>query len=87
MFWEIEKLEIGKKKEITFKEVLLVSDEKKIKIGTPLVKSAKVTAKVLEPEMKGRKVTVIKFKAKKRYKKKMGFRPRYTKLEITKITT
>ncbi len=82
---EVEKLEVGKKKEVTFKDVLLVSDDKKIKIGKPFVKGVKVTAKVLEPEMKGKKVTIIKFKAKKRYKKKMGFRPRYTRVEISKI--
>lgn len=83
---EVEKLEVGRKKEVTFKEVLLISDdEKKIEVGTPLVKGAKVQAKVLEPEVKGKKVTIVKFKAKKRYKKKTGFRPKYTKVEISKI--
>lgn len=83
---EVEKLEVGKKKEVAFKEVLLVSDdEKKIKVGAPLVKGAKVTAKVLEPEAKGKKVTIIKFKAKKRYKKKIGHRQKYTRVEIAKI--
>lgn len=86
---DVEKIEGAKKgKEISFKEVLLVSDEeKKIKIGTPDVKGAKVQAKVLEPEIKGKKVTIIKFKPKKRYKKKIGFRPRYTRVEISKIFT
>ena len=83
---DVDKIESAQKdKEISFKEVLLVSDEKKIEIGNPKVKGAKVSAKVLEPEVKGKKVTIIKFKPKKRYKKKTGFRARYTKVEITKI--
>lgn len=83
---DVDKIESAKKgKEISFKEVLLVSDEKKTEIGKPFLAGAKVTAKILEPEVKGKKVTIIKFKPKKRYKKKTGFRARYTRVEISKI--
>jgi large subunit ribosomal protein L21 len=80
---EVEKL---KGKKVNFKEVLLVSDEKKsIKIGTPKVSKVKVEAKVVEPEVKAKKVTTVKFKPKKRYKKTVGHRQRYTKVKIEKI--
>ena len=83
---DIDKLKVDGKKEVTFKEVLLISDDKKkIKIGKPFVKGAQVIAKVLEPEVKGKKITILKFKPKKRYKKKIGFRPKYTRIEIVKI--
>ena len=84
---KVEKL--GKKEgsEVTLKDVLLVSDEtgKKISLGTPMVKGAKVTAKVLE-EKQDKKVTVVKYKSKTRYHRTKGHRQWYTKLQIQKIT-
>ena len=85
---KVEKL--GKKEgsEVTFKDVLLVSDEagKKVSLGTPKVKGAQVTAKVLE-EKQDKKVMVIKYKNKIRYHRTKGHRQWYTKLQIQKITT
>ena len=65
--------------------VLLVSDEGKVKIGKPLVKDAKVTLKVVEEIVAGEKIYVQKFKAKSRYRRKTGFRPKYTKLLVQTI--
>src|SRR3990167_7333517 len=65
-------------------EVFLVIDGKEMKIGKPVVKSAKVKIKVMGNE-KGEKIMVQKFKAKSRYRRKMGFRPQYTRLLIEKI--
>lgn len=85
---KVEKL--GKKEgsEVTLKDVLLVSDEagKKVSLGTPRIKGAKVIAKVLE-EKQDRKVTVVKYKSKTRYHRTKGHRQWYTKLQIQKITT
>jgi len=81
---KIEK--IKSKKEIIFKEVLLVEKNKKVEIGTPLVKGAKVSAKVLK-EGKGKKVIIFKYKPKTRYKVKKGHRQPFTEVEITKIET
>lgn len=80
----IEKL-AGAKDEVSFEEVLLVSDGDKAKIGQPTVSGAKVTAKVLG-EGKGEKKMVFKFKAKTRQRKKKGHRQPFTKVQITKIT-
>jgi len=82
---KIEKLDIEEKKEIVFDEVLLVvKDKKNIKIGDPLVKGAKVKAKVIKQD-KAKKIIIFKYKAKKRYQKKKGHRQPYTEVEILKI--
>ena len=69
---------------ITFPDVLLVSEDGKIKVGKPTVKGVAVKAKVLAQE-KGEKIDVMRFKSKVRYRKSIGFRPQYTRLEIISI--
>lgn len=66
-------------------EPLMVFDDKDAKVGTPVVKGANVKVKVVEAEVKGEKIQVGKFQAKKRVKKITGHRQKYTKIEITKI--
>jgi large subunit ribosomal protein L21 len=70
--------------EVTFDQVLLLSDGKDTKIGSPLVKGAKVTAKVLEHTKDG-KVLVFKKKRRKGYQKLNGHRQQLTRIEVTKI--
>ena len=70
--------------EVTFDSVLMIGDEKKIKIGTPEVKGAKVTAKVVE-HVRDDKVIVFKKKIRKSYRKKNGHRQGLTRIEILKI--
>ncbi len=82
---EVEKLEGKAKAKLTFDKVLLVVDDKKISLGQPLVKGAKVTAEILE-QKKGDKIRVAKFKAKSRYRRIQGHRQLLTKLKILKIT-
>ncbi|QHU93599.1 50S ribosomal protein L21 [Candidatus Saccharibacteria bacterium oral taxon 488] len=71
-------------KELTL-DALLVIDGDKTKVGTPTVKGAVVKAKVVEAEVKGDKIRVIRYKAKKRVHKETGYRQKYTKIEITSI--
>ena len=82
---KIEKLEVEEGKNITFDQVFLVADEdgKDVQVGMPTV-SAKVTAKVLE-QGRHKKIDVIHYKAKIRYKKKYGHRQPFTKIQIEKI--
>ena len=75
---------VGDKKQLSF-EPLLVFDDKDVSVGTPTVSGAKVTAKVIDPEVKGDKVTVFKFKPKKRVSTKTGHRQRFTHIKITGI--
>jgi len=81
---KIEKIDKKEGSEISFKEVLLVEKNKKLYLGDPFVKGAKVLAKVLE-QGKGKKIIVFKYKPKTRYKKKQGHRQLFTQVEITKI--
>jgi len=80
---KVEKLETKEGETISIPDVLLVSDDKKTEVGTPLVK-AEVEAKVLK-HGKGKKVIVFKYKSKKRYSRKIGHRQPYTEIEITGI--
>ncbi len=66
-------------------DVLMLVDGEKSTVGTPLVKGVKLTAKVVEEEVKGDKLRVIRYKAKKRVHKEMGHRQKYSRIEIGKI--
>lgn len=82
----IEKIDKKAGSDFSFDEILLLVDEKKNKteIGTPYLKNVKVKAKVLE-EGKHKKVLIIKYKPKVRYRRKTGHRQPYTKVQITEI--
>ena len=80
----VHRLETKEGSKIDFDKVLLMDDAGKINVGAPVIKGAKVTAKVLE-HLKGDKVIVFKKKRRKGYKVKNGHRQYLTKLEILKI--
>ena len=80
----IEKLEVEAEATVKFDQVLAVLDGENSKIGAPVVEGAAVEAKVIK-NGKGKKIDVLRYKAKKNEKKKMGHRQPYTKVEITKI--
>lgn len=71
-------------KELTL-DALLVIDGDKVTVGAPTVKGVKVTANVVDDLVKGDKVRIIRYKAKKRVHKEMGHRQKYSKIEITSI--
>ena len=81
-----EKLEVAEGKKITFDNVVLVSEEGKVQVGSPYVKGVKVEGKVVS-HGKHKKIVVFKMKAKKNERKKQGHRQPYTKVEITSIKT
>jgi len=64
--------------------VMFVSDGEMVEVGTPYLKNAKVELKVLG-EAEGKKLHVMTYKAKSRYRRKLGFRPSYTKLQVNYI--
>ena len=80
----VEKLGAEAEEVVKFDQVLAVLDGENTKIGTPVVEGAKVEAKVVK-NGKGKKITILRYKAKKNEKKKIGHRQPYTKVEITKI--
>ncbi len=81
----VPKLDAELDKPVTFDKVLLYSDGKTTKVGTPSVKGIKVKAKVLE-HLKDGKVIVFKKKRRKSYKVKNGHRQQLSKIEVTKIS-
>ena len=80
----IEKLGAEAEETVKFDTVLAVLDGENTKIGTPAVEGASVEAKVVK-NGKGKKIHILRYKAKKGEKKKIGHRQPYTKVEITKI--
>ena len=80
----IEKLNAEAEAVVKFDEVLAVLDGENSKIGAPVVEGAAVEAKVVK-NGKGKKIHVLKYKAKKGEKRHIGHRQPYTKVEITKI--
>ena len=79
----VEKLDVNEGESFTFDQVLFVGGDS-VKVGSPVVEGASVTAKV-EKQGRVKKITVFKYKAKKNYKRKQGHRQPYTKLTIEKI--
>ena len=80
----VEKLDVEEGSTVQFDEVLALSDDNGLKVGTPVVNGAVVEANVLG-QGKGKKIIVFKYKPKKNYRKKQGHRQPYTQLQITKI--
>ena len=80
----VEKLNVNEGDEIVFDQVVALSNDNGFTVGTPVVAGAKVTAKVLK-NGKNKKIYVLKYKAKKNEKKKIGHRQPYTKVQIVSI--
>jgi large subunit ribosomal protein L21 len=82
---KIEKLPVQEGDTVTFDKVLLVGDEAgtDVQVGTPFV-DTKVEGKVLR-QARSKKVNVVKYKPKIRYKKVTGHRQHFTEVQITKI--
>ena len=71
--------------QIVFDRVILAHDGKELRLGTPLVERAKVTARVVR-QAKDRKIMVFHYKPKKRIRKRHGHRQPITELRIEKIS-
>ena len=80
----VEKLEVNEGDTVNFDCVKAVSMGNDFKVGAPNVDGAVVSAKVLA-NGKGKKIYVMKYKAKKNEKKKIGHRQPYTKVQISAI--
>lgn len=80
----LDKLSGEEGESVTFDKVVAITDDGKMKFGTPFVENATVSGKVLG-HGKDKKIIVFKFKAKKGYKRKQGHRQPHTKIKIEKI--
>lgn len=80
----VEKLAVEPGKKVTLDEVLMVGEGSSVKVGTPLVEGAAVTAEVLE-QARARKIIVFKKKRRKNYRRTRGHRQHETVLRIIDI--
>jgi large subunit ribosomal protein L21 len=69
---------------LVFDKVLMISDGKKVQVGTPYLDKVLVSADFVD-EGKGKKVRVIRYKNKTRYKKIKGHRQPYTKVKVGQV--
>ncbi len=81
----VDRLEGEEGQNLEFDTVLMTSDEGKVKVGTPYVSGAKVTA-TLEDQCKGDKLYVRKYKRRKGYSRKIGHRQHLSKVKVTGVT-
>ena len=67
-----------------FENVMLYVDGDNVHIGQPFIENAKVVAEIVE-EVKGDKVTILRFRRRKHSIRKIGHRQRYTQIRIKEI--
>ena len=81
----LEKLSLDEGEIVEFSEVLAVNKDGNLNVGKPLLEGAVVKGKVLN-HLKTKKITVIKMKRRKDYRKKQGHRQNLTKVKIESIS-
>ena len=83
---DVEKLNVEEGSLVNLEEVLAISKDNSLTIGTPIIPGAKVVAEV-KGQLKDKKITVFKFKRKTRYQVKRGHRRAFSRLLIREIMT
>ncbi len=81
---KIEKIPGKAGEAVEFDKILLTVDGENVEIGKPVVAGKKVVGKILE-QGRSKKVLVVKYKPKVRYKKRVGHKQMFTRMEIVKI--
>ena len=83
---DIEKIDGKVGEEVVFDKVLLIADEdgNDVKIGTPYLEGVSITATVLD-QKRDKKIRVVKFKRKVRYKRVIGHRQHKTRVDIKSV--
>jgi large subunit ribosomal protein L21 len=81
---DVERLDVAEGNTVELDRVLLIANGDKVTVGTPIIDRAKVIA-TSKGEGKAKKIIVLKYKPKVRYRKKTGHRQLYTSLAIDKI--
>lgn len=81
---QVEKLAGAAGEKVSFDTVLATFSEKDYTLGNPSVNGAVVEGKILS-QGRGKKIHVLKYKSKSKYRRKIGHRQAFTEVEITKI--
>ncbi|MBT23866.1 50S ribosomal protein L21 [SAR86 cluster bacterium] len=82
---KVEKLKASEGEPVDITDVLLIEKDGEVTLGSPFIEGAKVTAKILR-HGKEDKVTIIKMKRRKDYRKKQGHRQNYSEIQIEQIS-
>ncbi len=82
---KLEKLEASEGETVDFNDVMMVGEGSDIKIGSPFVEGGKVTAEVVS-HGRGDKVSIIKMKRRKHYRRQAGHRQWFTEVKIKEIS-
>ncbi|TMQ69355.1 MAG: 50S ribosomal protein L21 [Candidatus Eisenbacteria bacterium] len=69
---------------LTFDQVLMVADGEKIAIGQPYLKGAVLTAELVE-HLRGPKLRIFKFKRRREYRRRRGYRDELTRIRVSAI--
>src|ERR1041385_8852263 len=77
----VEKLPLEAGADVEFGQVLMVGEGEQVTVGTPYVQGGKVSGRVLA-QPRADKILVVKFRRRKHFRKQMGHRQCYTKVEI-----
>jgi large subunit ribosomal protein L21 len=80
----VEKLDAEVGAAVEIDRVLMIGDGETVRIGTPVLEGAKVSAKV-RGHGRADKIHIVKFRRRKHHRKQMGHRQHYTEIEITGI--
>lgn len=83
IYVDLQNAEVGAS--MTFNKILLAENEGHVKVGTPHLANAEISASVMG-HVKGDKVIIFKKKRRKGYKVKRGHRQNFTKIRIESIT-
>ena len=82
---QVEKLDYKVGAKVTLDKVMLISDGKKVDVGSPYLKGGKVTCEVTD-QAKGKKIIIFKKHRRKNYRRRNGHRQLYTQLKVTGIS-
>ena len=82
---EVDRFEAEVGEQVDLRRVLMVVNDDKVRIGTPVLEDTTIQAKVVA-QVKGPKIVVFRYRPKKRYRVKTGHRQKYTRLEIEAIS-
>ena len=81
---EVDLINVESGADHAFENVMLYVDGDDVQIGQPYLENAKVVAEIVE-EVKGKKVSILRFRRRKHSMRKIGHRQRYTQIKIKEI--
>ena len=84
-YYDLDRVNAKEKENITLNNILLIKDNKKISIGKPYIKNAKVELEVMS-HLRDKKIIVYKMRPKKKTRRKMGHRQELTRVMVKSIT-